>query len=165
MKWFCNSPNFLHAKFSRITGSKLILAHNSTRKPDLSKAMVLLEEPKEQGTGKALRDLKLLQAVYEDDYSSAMYTYDDLVLTCHYDKERCDRSSWTVRVEVPKICQVTPDMTAPSCWIALLARLKHRTTVNTKKYRIFGSVMYWVPPQKSWQHSKWHNFCWRWSSN
>ncbi len=50
---------------------------------------------------KAPRDLRLLQTMYEDDYSSAMYTYDDLVLTCHYAKGRCDRSSWTVRVEVP----------------------------------------------------------------
>ncbi len=64
-------------------------------------ALVSIEEPRAQGMSKAQRDLKLLQTVFEDDYSSAMFTYEDLVQVCNYDMESCDQSSWTVRVRVP----------------------------------------------------------------
>ncbi len=65
----------------------------------LFSALVTIEEPRSQGLSKAQRDLMLLQTVFgDDDYSSAMLTYEDLVLVCNYDMESCDQSSWTVRV-------------------------------------------------------------------
>ncbi len=49
---------------------------------------------------KAQRDMKFINAMYEEDYSSAMMEYDTFLRACLYDGKACKRDSWMVSVVV-----------------------------------------------------------------